>query len=34
MKQIGPDMVQDILEMKNQIRKNRKERRHKKEGVN
>lgn len=33
MKQISPDMVQDIINKKNQVRKSRKERRHKKEGL-
>ncbi len=33
MKQIGPDVVQDIMNKKNQVRKSRKERRHKKEGL-
>lgn len=33
MKQADADMVQDIIDKKNQVRKNRKEKRHKKEGI-
>lgn len=33
MRQADADMVQDIINKKNQVRKNRKERRHKKEGI-
>lgn len=33
MKQADTDMVQDIIDKKNQVRKNRKEKRHKKEGI-
>lgn len=33
MRQIDPDVVQDIINKKNQVRKSRKERRHKKEGA-
>lgn len=34
MKQAGPEIVQDVLNKKNQVRSNRKERRHsKKEGL-